>query len=95
MFAEDFAQFFRSAEFSVPVTLPGGSVVQGIFDNGYAPAGVGSAGLASSQPALTLPSADVPANPVGQQILVDGVSYVIATREPDGTGVDVLGLEKA
>lgn len=95
MFAEDLSHFFREAEFSVPVTLPGGSVVQGIFDNGYAPAGVGQVGMASAQPTLTLPSADVPANPVGKLVTVGGLSYTIATREPDGTGVDVLGLERA
>ena len=95
MFVEDFAQFFREAEFSVPVTLPGGSVVQGIFDNGYAQGAVGAAGMATSQPMLTLPSASVPANPVGLVVVVGGVSYTIAQREPDGTGLDVLMLERA
>lgn len=95
MFAEDLSQFFREADFSVPVTLPGGSVVQGIFDNGYAQGGVGATGMASAQPTVTLPSALVPANPVGQVVGVGGLSYSIAHREPDGTGVDVLSLEKA
>ena len=95
MFVEDLSQFFREAEFSVPVTLPGGSVVQGIFDNGYAQASVGATGMASAQPSLTLPSALVPANPVGKMVAVGGLSYTIAHREPDGTGVDVLSLEKA
>lgn len=95
MFVEDLSQFFSPAEFSVPVTLPGGAVVQGIFDNGYAAGSVGVTGMASARPTLTLPAASVPANPVGKVVVVGGLSYTISTREPDGTGVDVLELERA
>jgi hypothetical protein len=51
--------------------------------------------MASSQPALTLSTADVPATPVGVSVVVGGASYLVAAHEPDGTGVSRLLLESA
>lgn len=75
-------------------TLAGNAVV-GIFDNGYALGSVGPFGMASTQPTLTLATANVPAAPEGQAAVVNGVAYVVATHEPDGTGVSRLLLELA
>jgi hypothetical protein len=65
-----------------------------IFDNGYALGNVGAIGMASTEPTITLPTASVPASPKGKPVVVGGVSYIIATHEPDGAGVSVLGLER-
>ena len=95
MFTEDLSAFFDvEGGFSVNATL-GGAPVSGIFDNGSALASFGSFGMASTQPIFTLPTASVPANPVGQAVEVGGVSYLVASHEPDGTGVSRLILELA
>lgn len=70
-----------------------GVAVSAIFDNGYALGSVGPMGMASTQPSLTLPTASVPANPVGLTVVVGGVSYLVACHEPDGTGISRLLLE--
>jgi hypothetical protein len=44
---------------------------------------------------LTLPTAGLSANPVGQTAVVGGISYLVAVHQPDGTGVSTLMLERA
>lgn len=92
-FTEDLTPFF--ADFGVPVTIAGGQPVQGIFDNAYQSGGAGAWGIATTQPAVTLATAHVPANPVDQPVLVAGVSYTVVAHQPDGTGLSVLILESA
>ena len=69
--------------------------VSGIFDNGYMLGNVGMHGMASSQPSLTIATADVPATPVGAAVVVGAVSYLVASHEPDGSGLSRLVLEVA
>ncbi len=94
MFAENLSAFFSQAEFASAATLDGVAVT-GIFDQPYALGSVGPFGMASTQPTLTLPTAQVPANPVGLACVVAGVSYQVGAYEPDGTGVSRLMLELA
>lgn len=69
--------------------------VSGIFDNGYMLGTVGTLGMASSQPSLTIATADVPATPVGATAVVNAISYIVAAHEPDGSGMSRLLLERA
>ena len=97
MFTEPLAAFFRTAGFGVAVTLDG-QAREAIFDNEhqlspFTAAAVG--GMATSQPMLTLPTADVPANPVGKGAVVGSTTYTIVEHQPDGTGVSRLMLERA
>ena len=39
--------------------------------------------------------ANVPSAPEGQAVVVGGVVYLIASHEPDGTGVSRLLLERS
>lgn len=94
MFTEDLSAFMNVAEFATTVTL-NGVPVSAIFDAAYALGSVGEYGMASSQPMLTLATADVPAAPVGQAVVANGVNYLVAAHEPDGTGLSRLLLEKA
>ncbi len=94
MFTEDLSAFFSTAEFATAATL-NGVAVAGIFDAPLALGGVGEYGMASTQPAYTLPSVSVPANPVGLALVIGATSYVVAAHEPDGTGVSRLLLERA
>jgi len=89
---EDLAPFF--ADFAVDATV-NGQAVRGIFDNGFASAEVGLVGMSSSRPMLTLPTAGLSADPVGQTAVVGGTSYLVAAHQPDGTGVSTLMLERA
>ncbi len=96
MFAEDLTPFF--ADFGHTANF-GAADVSVIFDDGFERSSVGAYGMATSQPAITLPSANVPAEPVGLAVtvLVGSVqrSYVVAAAEPDGTGITRLLLEAA
>lgn len=91
-FVEDHSVFL--ADFGVLVTLGSGQV-RAIFDNGHARADVGYAGMASTQPMLTLATMDVPASAVGLPVTVGAVAYQVAAHEPDGTGISTLLLERA
>lgn len=91
-FTEDLTAFMSPAEFATSV-LVAGLPVNAIFDNGYSLGSVGVMGMASSQPALTLPTASVGGNPVGATVQVGAASYLVAAHEPDGTGVSRLLLE--
>lgn len=94
MFTEDLGAFFDTAGLATQATVAG-STVRAIFDDAFALGSVGPAGVASTQPVLTVPTADVPAHPVGAAVLVGASAYTVAAHEPDGTGVSRLLLERA
>jgi hypothetical protein len=89
---ESLPAFF--ADFAVSCTV-NGVARRGIFDAGSRLGAVGMAGITTVQPTLTLPTADVSANPVGQAVVVNAVSYVVAEHDVDGTGISTLILERA
>lgn len=93
-FTEDLAPFFSVSDFAVNATLDG-VAVRGVFNNSYELGSAGPIGMAGTQPTLTLPTASVPASPVGKACVVGATSYVVGAHEPDGTGVSVLLLERA
>ena len=94
MFTEDFSAFMNTSEFATACTI-NGATVAAIFDAAYAQGSVGSYGMASTQPTLTLATASVPATPVGAAVTVGAAAYTVAAHEPDGTGVSRLLLEVA
>ena len=94
MFTEDLSAFFSTAEFATAATL-NGVAVSGIFDAPLALGVVGEYGMASTQPSITLPTAQVPVDPVGTSVVVGGSTYLVAAHEPDGTGISRLLLESA
>ena len=91
MFIEDYSAFL--ADFAVPCTVAG-QALQAIFDNDFA-LGIAGIGMAGTQPVLTLPTASVPASPVGVAAVVNAINYLVAAHEPDGTGMSRLLLERA
>jgi len=100
MFAEDLTPFFDADNVGVSIATVGGVAGVGVhFGNNYALGNVGALGMASSQPNITLPSAAVPADPVGSAVVITaghGVgNYTVAACEPDGSGITVLVLEVA
>lgn len=100
MFVEDLTPFFSTDNVGVSVATVGGVAGVGVhFDNAYALGNVGLLGMASSQPAITLPTAQVPADPVSTSVVItagEGAgSYTVAEHQPDGTGISRLVLEVA
>jgi hypothetical protein len=52
-------------------------------------------GAQDTSPTVAVASNAVPADPEQQPVQVDGVSYVIQSARPDGTGLTILALELA
>ncbi len=91
-FAENMAPFF--ADFGLDCVLAG-STVRAIFDAPGQVQPLGIAGMATVMPQITLPTASVPAAPVGVPVDVPGQGrFQVAEHQPDGTGVSVLLLER-
>lgn len=72
-----------------------GVLVDGIFTDAYATGNVGMLGMDTTKPTLSLPTTQVPANPYGKPVVVDGKNFVVGQHEPDGSGGSVLMLEAA
>lgn len=93
MFNENLSVFFNTSEHATAITV-GGAPVEAIFDSGFAQASVGTAGMASDQPALTLATSQVPADWFRLPVVVPGEpAYTVMAHQPDGTGVSRLLLE--
>lgn len=100
MFAEDLSPFFDAESVGVSIATVGGVAGVGVqFSAAYALGNVGNLGMASSQPAITLPDTAVPSDPVGSFVVITqghGLGrYLVAEHQPDGSGVSVLLLEAA
>lgn len=91
MFVEDLAAFLKETEFSVPATLPGGSVVQVIFDEPFEEI----IGMESSQPTALGRSVDLFGLAHGSTITVSSRSWRVVGIQPDGTGMTRLLLGRA
>lgn len=91
-FEEDVSLFFNTSGFASNAKLAG-VAVKGILSRPFQLAGLAGAGSASSDPVFTLPTDDVPDDPVGQQIAIGDDTYTIQAVQPDGSGVSRLMLE--
>lgn len=91
MFTEDLSVFFQTGDFAVAATYDGSTTVNGLFDAAY----VDALGVSSVNPVFMCDAADVPAAGVNKTLLVNGVTYRIRDRQPEGDGaLVVLQLEK-
>jgi hypothetical protein len=94
-FEEDLTLFLDLDGFAFPAqaTTRFREVVsfQVIFDNGYA----GALGdrLESAQPQAVARSADLVDLVHGSLITINGVDYLLANHQPDGTGMSTIFLE--
>lgn len=93
MFDEDLTAFFHDTEFSVPATLPGGAVVQVIFEAPHTSLFDGEA--EGVQPRATGRTVDLAALAYGAVITVQGTAYTVTANQPDGTGISMLKLREA
>lgn len=91
-FAESLDWFF--ADFGEDGTLDG-QAVRVIFD-AAATVGLGSPGIAASDPQVTLPTASVPAAVHGKLLdLPTRGTFRVREHQPDFTGLSVLTLTRA
>lgn len=68
-----------------------------IFDAEYRQGNVGPIGMGAADPQMVISSADVPPEFVGTDIAVNGASWRVVDRRPDGqleAGLTVVFLEK-
>lgn len=94
MLDENFNVFFEDNEFATTALVDGKSMSV-IFDAAYALGDAGPYGMSSVAPMVTLPTAQVPADPIGKPVVVNGKSYLVTVHQPDGTGVSTMTLEAA
>lgn len=73
------------------VVVIGGVQQAAIFDNGY----VEPFGVAGRAARLHVPSSAAANVQQGAAVVIGSTQYVVASIEPDGTGVTTLGLERA
>lgn len=71
----------------------GGGDVDVIFKNPSA-SSTGGVGMATTEPSIELPTASVPADPIGMTFLHAGHTWEIVDQNPDGAGWSVLILEQ-
>lgn len=82
------------ARLSNAVVVLSGNTLDGIFVAPYSSANVGPYGMASSAPAVTVPSSAITSDPVGSTVTINGTSYKVVAPEPDGSGLTTLILER-
>ena len=89
--AIDTDELMDTEDFAVEATI-GATTINGIFDNGYSEAL--DAAYAGAAPTFLCATADLPAITRGTtQITLDGETYTIVERKPDGHGLETLVLE--
>lgn len=68
-----------------------GAAVLGIYDE---PAGNELGGIAGTEPQYQLPTAQVPASPMGKPLVIPQGNFLVREHLPDGTGMSLLLLTK-
>lgn len=92
--ASDLASILNLDEFAVSVTYDGGTI-NGIFDNETVPVDAGGfVQVHQEQPRLTCRTSDLPSITEGQNMVIQGATYVVRAWIHDGTGSTVVQLEK-
>jgi hypothetical protein len=83
------------ARLSNVVATVDGVQMGGIFDAEHQLGTFGLAGIAAAQPMLQIPTASVPASPVGKVAMIGSTTYTIVEHQPQSGGRSVLMLERA
>lgn len=78
------------SDFGTDATI-GAATVRGLFNDGYAE----FSNISGSQPSLLVSSQAVPSAALGASVVIGGISYTIASIQPDGAGATLLKLSEA
>lgn len=96
MFDENPSEFLDVERgFAVLAIYDGSAVIAGFFDNAYAEAPLGQAGVGGTRPQFLCPSADVDDDPADKTLVIGDTSWTIVRGESDGTGWTLLELRAA
>jgi hypothetical protein len=95
-FEDDLDDFFDTDEFAIDIVY-NGKTLNAIFDDEFAAIEAGYSSIDSSDPQIMLKSSDVEDNNMadGDTISISGESFLIHSKQPDGTGVTTLILKKS
>ena len=89
MFKELYSAYF--SDFAVPVTVAGAATL-GIFDKQFQRSfGI----VAGDNPVLVVETSKTADAVEGDEVVIDSVTYSVASIEHDGNGITVLQLELA
>jgi hypothetical protein len=92
MFTEDLSVFF--AEFGDDAQLAG-QPVRGYYSDAYSHAQLGYLSVSGAAASFELPTAAVPAEPIGAAIHIAGKgAFSVQEHRPDGSGISALILER-
>lgn len=91
-FTENHSIYFNPSRFGKTATILGNQV-NGLFDNGYVEDD--NVDIAGTMPVFRCKQADVSAATIGTVITIDGQTYKIREKAPDGTGHTKLYLEES
>lgn len=95
--ADDLAGFFSDDEFATTASWRASGVgaardVVGIFESGYAAAGLGGLGVEGREITFRCAVSSLEEAAQGDSLVIGGVTYRVRSVRPDGTGVLVLVL---
>lgn len=93
-FTENLSDFINPDTPGYVVATVNALSVPGIFVNEFSGANLGLAGFEAQLPQLHVKEVDVPNIAQGNSVLINVVTYKVASMEPDGTGITVLQLKK-
>jgi hypothetical protein len=97
----DRAAFLSADDFGVeasyrPVAGGASTTIEGIFDNDFLQVEAEHSAAATRSPRFTCRTADLSLEGrKGDQLVINGVTYLVTVVHPDGTGMTVLWLEDA
>ena len=91
-FDADLDEMFDSDDHGVVVTKFDASTFEGIFNNEFYAQDVGSVGFDSNEQALYAATSSVSGVSKGDKLTIESIDYIVASLEPDGTGMTRLVL---
>lgn len=83
---------FFIPEWTTPVSMPGGAVVDGIFDKQHLQAAF-DIPIDANAPQVALLSSDADGLNDGDPLIISGKQYRSKGFEPDGQGITIVKLE--
>ena len=93
-FTENLSDFINPDTPGYVLTTILGASVAGIFLNEYENANLGLAGFEAAAPQLHVRTVDIPTVVHNTPVLIGAITYKVAEKHSDGTGISVLVLKK-
>lgn len=93
--AEDWAVFFDPADFATPANWETQAAESATLDGIFSEAAEVAAGVSASLPTFTAPETAIPTTAAqGDELEVQGETFLVSDIEPDGAGLVRVILER-